>query len=119
MSDGGTYRERLRRQRREARGGNVLRVVLRRRLVTAPLVLGQCGLQGRAAAEPVGNRLGQELDIAQRIADSQGEERILMQAGIAGQRPPGAVGLAVEVREVRCTVEPLGTAAGADTLAES
>src|SRR5919198_1189063 len=50
-------------------------------------------------------RLGQQLGIAERIADSLRRAGILVVAGVAHQRPARPVGLAEEVRQVRGTHE--------------
>ena len=66
-------------------------------LVSPPLILGESRIQRLPAGKTGVNGLRQRLGIAEGVADTLCRHRVLVVAGVADERPAGAVRLSEEV----------------------
>ena len=89
-----------------------------RRLVPGLLITGQRGGERPSPAQAVPDRVGQQLGVAQGVADPLPGGRVHHQAGIPDQGPARAPGPAEAVGQIGTGSEPLGATAGADPLAQ-
>jgi hypothetical protein len=76
-----------------------------RRLLVAALLVRRERLAGV-------DRVGEHLGVAERVADAEGEDRILVVAGVADERPAVAVRAPIEVREPSGAAEAVGARRG-------
>ena len=88
------------------------------RLVAAALVVGEGGAQRAGTAEPGDDGRGELFGVAEGVGDALRGDGVHDHAGVADERPTGAVRAAERVRLVRCGTQPLGPGTAADPVAE-
>ena len=87
-------------------------------LVAALLIAGERRLELLAAREAVVDGSGQELGVAERVRDAEREDRVLVVAGVAHERPAVAEGAAEVVGQPGRATEAVAARGAADALGQ-
>src|SRR5215218_1588998 len=88
-------------------------------LVATLLVPRERPAERGTAGEPGVDRLGEQLGVTKGVADAEREDRVLVVARVADQRPSLAVRTAIEVRQSSGPPEALGAGGVADLRGQS
>src|SRR4029077_13372015 len=84
-----------------------------------PVIAGERLGQRPDTAEPVGDGVGQQLRVAEGVADALAGDRVEQQSGVTDQGPAGTVGLTQVAGQIRGAAETLRPAPGPDPLAQA
>ena len=76
----------------QLRGDEVLAIAGQRALVAPALVVRERVVERPPPRQPRRGGIREQLGVAQRVADPERHERVLVAAGVADERPPGPYG---------------------------